>query len=94
MLDGNLNPVIAPPIGHAHLTTVDEFRGLLADAFKEVAFVGMEAFSSPWQVKLNELSGAQAEAWLDLIGRAETLMPDALGMADHFLYVGEKNVAA
>jgi hypothetical protein len=72
------------------LTTVDEFRGLFTDAFKEVVFVGMEAFSSPWQVKLNELSGAQAEAWLDLIGKAETLTPDALGMADHFLYIGEK----
>jgi 2-polyprenyl-3-methyl-5-hydroxy-6-metoxy-1,4-benzoquinol methylase len=89
--DGNLNPEIAPPIGHAHLTTVDEFRGLFAAAFKEVALVGVEAFSSPWQVKLNELSEAQAEAWLDLIERAETLMPDALGMADHFLYIGEKS---
>ena len=65
-------------------------RGLFADAFKEVALVGVEALSSPWQVKLNELSDAQAEAWVDLIGRADTLMPDALGMADHFLYVGEK----
>ena len=76
--------------GHGRLTTVDEFRGLFADAFKEAAFVGVEAFSSPWQVKLNELSEAQAEAWLELIGRAETLMPDALGMSDHFLYVCEK----
>jgi len=89
--DGNLTPEIAPPIGHAHLTTVDEFRELFAGAFKELALVGVEAFSSPWQVKLNELSAAQAEAWLDLIERAETLMPDALGMADHFLYVGEKS---
>ncbi|HEX2491640.1 MAG TPA: class I SAM-dependent methyltransferase [Blastocatellia bacterium] len=89
--DGNLTPEIAPPIGHAHLTTVDEFRDLFAGAFKELALVGVEAFSSPWQVKLNELSAAQAEAWLDLIERAETLMPDALGMADHFLYVGEKS---
>lgn len=89
--DGNLNPEIAPPIGHAHLTTVDEFRALFAGAFQEMAMVGVEANSSPWQVKLHELSGAQAEAWLDLIGRAETLMPDDLGMADHFLYVGEKS---
>jgi 2-polyprenyl-3-methyl-5-hydroxy-6-metoxy-1,4-benzoquinol methylase len=92
--DGNLNPEMAPPIGHAHLTTVDEFRGLFADAFTEVAMVGVEAFSSPWQVNLNELSEAQAEAWLDLIERAETIMPDALGMADHFLYVGEKSHGA
>jgi hypothetical protein len=70
---------------------VDEFRDLFAGAFKELALVGVEAFSSPWQVKLNELSVAQAEAWLDLIERAETLMPDALGMADHFLYVGISN---
>jgi S-adenosylmethionine-dependent methyltransferase len=89
--DGNLTPEIAPPIGHAHLTTADEFRDLFAGAFKELALVGVEAFSSPWQVKLNELSVAQAEAWLDLIERAETLMPDALGMADHFLYVGISN---
>ena len=89
--DGNLTPEIPPPIGHAHLTTVDEFRSLFADAFKEITLVGVEAFSSPWDVKLNELSEAQAEAWLDLIERAETLMPDALGMADHFLYVGEKS---
>ena len=91
--DGNLNPEIAPPIGHAHLTTVEEFRGLFVDAFKEMALVGVEAFSSPWQLKLNELSAAQADAWLELIERAETLMPDALGMADHFLYVGEKTTA-
>ena len=89
--DGNLTPEIAPPIGHAHLTTVDEFRSLFADAFKEITLVGVEAFSSPWQVKLNELSEAQAEAWLELIERAETLMPDAMGMADYFLYVGEKS---
>jgi 2-polyprenyl-3-methyl-5-hydroxy-6-metoxy-1,4-benzoquinol methylase len=89
--DGNLTPEIAPPIGHAHLTTVDEFRSLFVDAFKEKTLVGVEAFSSPWQVKLNDLSEAQAEAWLELIERAETLMPDALGMADHFLYVGEKS---
>ena len=42
-------------------------------------------------VKLNELSEAQAEAWLDPIERAETLMPDALVMADHFHYIGEKS---
>jgi len=45
---------------------------------------------SPWQVKLNELSESQAEAWLDLIEIGETLMPDALGMANHFFYVGLK----
>ena len=42
-------------------------------------------------MKLNELSEAQAEAWLDPIERAETLMPDALVMADHFHYIGEKS---
>jgi hypothetical protein len=48
-------------------------------------------FDAEVMVKLNELSEAQADAWLDLIERAETLMPDALGMADHFLHVGQKS---
>jgi ubiquinone/menaquinone biosynthesis C-methylase UbiE len=88
--DGNLNPEIAPPIGHAHLTTVEEFRSLFADNFKEMVLVAVESFSGPWQAKLNELPEAEGEAWLDLIEETGIMMSEALGLADHYLYVGEK----
>jgi 2-polyprenyl-3-methyl-5-hydroxy-6-metoxy-1,4-benzoquinol methylase len=87
--DGNLNPEIAPPIGHAHLTTVEEFRRLFAEDFEELTLVAVESFSSPWQAKLNELSEAEAEVWLDLIEQTGTA-PEAFGLADHYLYVGNK----
>jgi len=87
--DGNLDPEIAPPIGHSHTTTVDEFRELFSGDFEELAMIAVESFSSPWQGKLNELSEAEAEAWLDLIEQTGT-MPEAFGLADHYLYVGGK----
>jgi ubiquinone/menaquinone biosynthesis C-methylase UbiE len=86
--DGNLNPEIAPPIGHSHTTTVEEFRELFADDFEELTLVAVESFASPWQNTLNELPKAEAEAWLDLIEQTGT-MPEAFGLADHFLYVGK-----
>jgi len=87
--DGNLNPEIAPPIGHSHTTTVAEFRALFADNFEELALVAVESFASPWQSALNELSKAEAEAWLDLIEQTGTV-PEAFGLADHFLYIGRR----
>jgi 2-polyprenyl-3-methyl-5-hydroxy-6-metoxy-1,4-benzoquinol methylase len=78
--------------GH-QLCLVDVSAKLLDAAVERLRACGLEKqviSVERVQVKLNELSGAQAEAWLDLIGKAETLMPDALGMADHFLYVGKK----
>jgi len=74
------------------LTAVDEFRNLFADDFDELTLVAVESFSSPWQGKLNELSEAEAEAWLDLIEQTGTL-PEAFGLADHYLYVGRKGAA-
>ena len=88
--EGNLNPDISPPIGLAHLTSVDEFRDMFVDNFEEQALVAIESFSSPWQIKLNDLTEAEAEAWLDLIDQTGTL-PEAFGIADHYLYVGMKN---
>ncbi|MGH9836258.1 MAG: class I SAM-dependent methyltransferase [Blastocatellia bacterium] len=88
--DGNLNPEIAPPIGHSHTTTVEEFRALFAEDFEELTLVAIESFASPWQSALNELPKAEAEAWLDLIEQTGT-MPEAFGLADHFLYVGSPN---
>lgn len=82
--DGNLSPEVVPPFGYAHLTTVEEFRRLFADDFRELTLVGLESFSGPWQAKLNELSEAEAEAWLDLIEQTG-MAPEAFGLADHYL---------
>jgi ubiquinone/menaquinone biosynthesis C-methylase UbiE len=87
--DGNLNPEVAPPIGHAHLTAVEEFRELFADDFDEATLVAVESFASPWQNALNDLHADQAEAWLDLVEQTGT-MPEAFGLADHYLYVGKR----
>jgi SAM-dependent methyltransferase len=87
--DGNLNPEIAPPIGHSHLTTVEEFRELFAGDFEELTLVAVESFASPWQNGLNDLPKAEAETWLDLIEQTGT-MPEAFGLADHYLYIGKR----
>ncbi len=47
--DGNLDPAHAPPIGFAHLSAVAEFRALFAEAFDEVALVGVESFANDAQ---------------------------------------------
>jgi SAM-dependent methyltransferase len=90
--DGNLDPTHAPPIGYAHLTTVAGFRELFIVGFEEVALLGVEAFTGPWQQILAGLPADAAEAWLDLIERAAAT-PEGLGTADHFLYVGTKRPA-
>lgn len=62
LLDGNLDPEHAPPIGFAHLSTCAEFRELFASGFEELALVGVESFSTVWQTRLNDLPPAEAEA--------------------------------
>jgi 2-polyprenyl-3-methyl-5-hydroxy-6-metoxy-1,4-benzoquinol methylase len=87
--DGNLTSAQAPPIGYAHLTTVDEFRDLFADDFEELALLGVESFTGPWQQALASLTPAEAEAWLDLVERTGGTA-EGRGMSDHFLFVGAK----
>jgi 2-polyprenyl-3-methyl-5-hydroxy-6-metoxy-1,4-benzoquinol methylase len=87
--DGNLTAGQAPPLGNAHLTTAEELRDLLADAFEELALVGVESFTGPWQQALAGLPPAEAEAWLDLVERTAGTA-EGRGMSDHFLYVGCK----
>jgi hypothetical protein len=52
LVTGNLDPRHAPPIGYAHLTTVAEFRDLLAARFHELELVGAESFTAAWQALL------------------------------------------
>ena len=87
LLDGNLDPEHAPPIGYAHLTGVEEFRELLRDAFAEIALVGVESFAAPWQDVYARLSQEEQQAWLDLIERTGAT-PEGRGQADHFLFIG------
>ena len=87
--DGNLDPEHAPPIGFAHLSTCAEFRALFASEFVELALTGVESFSTVWQPMLNDLSSAEAEAWLDLIERTGPTV-EGLCCSDHFLFVGRK----
>ncbi|MGH9765942.1 MAG: hypothetical protein ACREAB_00795 [Blastocatellia bacterium] len=39
---------------------------------------------------MNELPEAEAEVWLDLIELTGMVMPEAFGLADHYLYIGAK----
>jgi SAM-dependent methyltransferase len=87
--DGNLDPLHAPPIGYAHLTTIGEFKELFADRFAEVAMLGLESFAGVWQETVRELSEEEARTWMDLIEQTAT-MPEALGVSDHFLFIGRK----
>jgi SAM-dependent methyltransferase len=86
--DGNLNPEMAPPIGLAHLTTVAEFRRLFTDYFEELILVGVESFTGPWQQRLARLPSEAAATWLELVEQTST-MAEAVGLSDHFLYVGK-----
>jgi SAM-dependent methyltransferase len=87
--DGRLDPQIAPPIGFAHLTTAVEFDALFVNDFERIALWGLESFTSPAQGRILGLNKDDREAWLDVIERTAP-MPDALGYADHFLYVGRR----
>lgn len=45
--DGNVDPLHAPPLGYAHLTTYEELRQLFKAEFNEVTLTGVESFASP-----------------------------------------------
>jgi SAM-dependent methyltransferase len=87
--DGNLDPAHAPPIGFAHLSTVAEFQALFADAFDQVALVGVESFANGAQAVLLGLPPADRTAWLDLIEQTGATT-EGLGVSDHFLYIGRR----
>ncbi len=87
--DGNIDPLRAPPIAFAHLTTVAEFRELLTNDFGEMILLGVESFASVWQAELARLDAAESSAWLDLIEQTAAT-PEGLGVSDHFLFIGKK----
>jgi hypothetical protein len=57
--------------------------------FQEIALVGVESFAQWHEENLSNLSSEQANAWLDLIEETGRT-PEGLGVAGHFLYIGQK----
>jgi ubiquinone/menaquinone biosynthesis C-methylase UbiE len=86
---GNLDPEHAPPIGYAHLTTATKFRALLTAHFEELALVGTESFTAPWQDKLASMPPEEAAGWLDIV-EATGQWPEGMAYSDHFLFIGRK----
>lgn len=87
--DGNLDPVHAPPLGYAHLTTQTEFCQLFEPEFEQIAIIGLESFSAPFPTNIHTLKPTQVEAWMDLV-EITGQTSEGLGMSDHFLYIGKK----
>jgi len=48
---------------------MQNFARCLRPSSKSWGLAGVESFSAAWQPALNDLPGAEAEAWLDLIER-------------------------
>jgi ubiquinone/menaquinone biosynthesis C-methylase UbiE len=89
LLDGNLDPEHAPPLGFAHLTTVAEFRALFAQEFDEEFVAGVESFTGHNQKQLHLVQEPERQAWFDLV-EATASTAEGLGAAEHFLFVGRK----
>jgi 2-polyprenyl-3-methyl-5-hydroxy-6-metoxy-1,4-benzoquinol methylase len=87
--DGNLDPKHAPPIGYAHLTSIEEFRELFRNSFQELALLGVESFAATWQRTLNDLEPRVAAAWLDLVEKTGPTL-EGLAQSDHILFIGRR----
>lgn len=87
--EGNLDPAHAAPIGYAHLTSLEEFRRLFRNSFKQLALLGVESFAATWQRTPNDLDPKVAKAWLDLVEETAAT-PEGLGQSDHILFIGQR----
>ena len=92
VVDGIVNPELAPTIGHAHFTGAAEFRALFEGAFDEASFVGLESFTGSRQKIFCELSPDTQQAWLDLV-EATAATAEGIGLSEHFLFVGRPRSA-
>jgi SAM-dependent methyltransferase len=87
LIDGNLDPTHAPPIGFAHLSTFAEFASLFPKHFETLLLTGVESFTAPWQMSFSNLACEVQEAWLELIEQTGAT-PEGVAHSDHFLFVG------
>jgi ubiquinone/menaquinone biosynthesis C-methylase UbiE len=86
---GRLDPQHAPPIGYAHLTTIEEFRQLLTAQFQELALAGTESFTAPWQDVFLSKTQEEAARWLDIV-EATGRTAEGMAYSDHFLFIGRR----
>ena len=86
---GRLDPKHAPPIGYAHMTTVDEFCQLFVNDFEELQLIGLESFTSPAPDHLPNEPAEDQELWLDLV-EITGATKEGMACSDHFLYIGRK----
>jgi phosphoglycolate phosphatase-like HAD superfamily hydrolase len=93
IVDGILDPEVAPTIGHAHFTSAEEFRALFADGFEELLFAGVESFTGSRQGLFLEHTEEAQQAWLDLVEQTAT-QAEAIGMSEHFLVRRASRVTA
>ena len=89
IVDGIVDPELAPTIGHSHFTSAEEFRALFADGFEELLLAGIESFTGSRQGLFLGLTEEAQQVWLDLVEQTAT-QPEAIGLSEHFLYVGRR----
>lgn len=89
LIDGNLNPAVAPEVGFAHLFGPSEFQNLFRGRLKEWVLTGLESFTSPMPSRFHCLGQQEREAWLQIVERTGST-PEGIGCSDHFLLTGER----
>jgi SAM-dependent methyltransferase len=90
LADGIVGADESAALGHAHFTSVAEFRDLFTDDFDELVLVGLESFTGCEQESFVELPEREREAWLDLV-EVTAGLPEAVGCCEHFLYAGRRH---
>jgi SAM-dependent methyltransferase len=91
--DGLVDPELAPTMGHAHFTTVAEFKALFEDDFEELLLAGIESLTATRQDLFLDLSGELQQAWLEFV-EATAPRPEGIAMSGHFLFVGRPDPTA
>jgi hypothetical protein len=57
--------------------------------FEELALVGTESFTAPWQDEWKSKSPADIARWLDIVEATGTTV-EGLAYSDHFLFIGRR----
>lgn len=86
---GTSTPETSAPLGHAYLTTPDEFRDFLTSQFHQKELVELESFASADPQAYKQLTEEQFNDWLDVIERTGRTKP-GLFVSNHILFVGKK----
>jgi len=78
------------PIGPAHLSTIKELTDLFDDSkWQKIDLIGTESFTNGCEMEFNRLNQEEKDAFMKLVHQTCSSQ-EALGMSDHFLFVGRK----